>query len=265
MLGDPLVSVVTPAYDAEATLRESVESALSQTEERLELIVVDDGSRVPAAEALEGLDDARLRVVRLPRNRGLSAALNRGLREARGRFFSQLDADDLWRPNYLERVLPRFEDPAVGLVYTNARLVGHPDGQDLYIQDASVHPIDRFPKLAAANPVPCVAGTMRTAAVRAVGGYARWLPSAMDYHLVAKLAVAGWRFTYIDEPLAVYRWPEPDRGMSWDVETSERALLRLWTAFALRHPRVPGPKRQLRLRLRRRLRLPPWRPPSDPP
>ena len=103
---------------------------------------------------------------------------------------------------------------------------------------------------------------MRTDAVRAVGGYARWLRQAMDYHLYAKLIVAGWRFAYVDERLATFRWPEPDRGMTWDRRETERNELRIWLAFALRHPRLPGPKRQVRLRLRRRLRLPPW---TDPP
>ena len=114
-----------PAYRAEDTVRAAVESALAQTLAQLEVIVVDDCSPEPVAGALEGVDDPRLRVIRLPRNRGTGTARNAALRAARSELVSQLDADDLWDPRYLERVRPRFEDPGVGVVYTNARLIGH--------------------------------------------------------------------------------------------------------------------------------------------
>jgi glycosyltransferase involved in cell wall biosynthesis len=249
----PLLSVLMASYDADDTVRESVESALGQDEERLELIVIDDGSRHAVAEVLEDVRDPRLRVVRHARNRGLSAARNTGLRHARAPLVAQLDADDLWEPDYASSVLPRFEDPRTGLVYTNARLIGHPNGQELYIEDASIHPLDRFPKFAEANPVPSLTATIRADAVRRVGGWATWLRQAMDYHLYARLIMDGWRFDYLDRPLAGYRWPQPIRGMSWNRRETELNELKMWLAFVARHPRVPGPRRQVRLRLRREL------------
>ena len=249
----PLLSVLMAAYNAEETLPESVASALGQDEERLELIVIDDGSRQPVTDVLGDVDDPRLRVGRHARNRGLSAARNTGLRLARAPLVAQLDADDLWEPDYASTVVPRFEDPRVGLVYTNARLIGHPDSQELYIQDASVHPMDRFPKFAEANPVPSLTATMRADAVRRVAGWVTWLRQAMDYHLYAKLIMDGWRFDYVDRPLARYRWPQPTRGMSWNRRETELNELKMWLLFVARHPRVPGPRRQVRLRLRREL------------
>lgn len=251
MTAAPLTTVIMPAYDADATLRASVESALAQTEPRLELVVVDDGSRTPVSEILSDVTDPRLRVIRHDRNRGPSAARNTALGAARAPLVSQLDADDLWEPDYLETVLPRFDDPQIGLVYTNATILGHPTGHDTYIFDSSPHPIDRFPKLAEKNPVPALTVTMRRDAVSAVGGYARWLWLAQDYHLYLKLAAAGWRFDYVDRKLARFRWPEENRGRSYDWRRHERYELRLWVAFALRHPLTPGPRRQVRVRLRR--------------
>jgi glycosyltransferase involved in cell wall biosynthesis len=244
-------TVLMPAYRAEATIREAVESALAQTIGDLELIVVDDASPVPVREALDGIDDRRLRIVRRERNGGPGAARNTALRLARAPLVSQLDADDAWEPDYLEHVLPRLEDPDVGLVYTNAEILGHPTGHHTYIFDPDPHPIDRFPKLAEQNPVPALTATMRTDAVRAVGGYAAWLPMAQDYHLYLKLARAGWRFSYVDRKLARFRWPEPTRGRTYDRRRHELYELRMWMAFALRHPRTPGPRRQVRVRLGR--------------
>ena len=247
-------TVLMPAYNAEATIRDSVESALAQTEPLLELVIVDDGSRVPVTEVLSGVTDRRLRVIRHPRNKGPSAARNTALAAARTPLVSQLDADDLWEPDYLASVLPRFDDPHVGLVYANATILGHPTGHDTYIFDPSPHPIDRFPKLSEKNPVPALTATMRTNAVTSVGGYARWLWLAQDYHLYLKLAAAGWRFAYVDRKLARFRWPEEGRGRSYDWRRHERYELLMWLAFASRHPLTPGPRAQVRTRLRRELK-----------
>jgi cellulose synthase/poly-beta-1,6-N-acetylglucosamine synthase-like glycosyltransferase len=253
MNGQPLTSVMMPSYNADDTLRASVESALGQTEPRLELIVVDDGSRTPVSEVLAEVRDPRLTVIRHRRNRGPSAARNTALAASRAPLVSQLDADDLWEPDYLESVLLRFEDPGVGLVYANATILGHPTGHDSYIFDPSPHPIDRFPKLAEQNPVPALTATMRKRAVTSVGGYSRWLWLAQDYHLYLKLAAAGWRFAYVDRKLARYRWPEAGRGRTYDRRRHEAYELRMWLAFAVRHPLTRGPRRQALVRLRRQL------------
>jgi len=223
-----------PAYNAEATLRESVESVLAQSVGELELLIVDDGSALPVAEVLSHIHDARVRIVRHSRNRNVSAARNTALAGARTPFVSQLDADDVWEPDYLESVLPCFHDPAVGLTYANA--VTTSPRIPTCIRDTSRHPIDRFPELAVDNPIPALTVTMRTDAVRGVGGYARWLWGVEDYHLYLKLAHAGWRFAFVDRILALYRWPDPERGRSYDKPRMRRNLRKLHLAFRLRHP-----------------------------
>jgi polysaccharide pyruvyl transferase WcaK-like protein len=244
----PRTSVMMAAYNAGATVRESIASVLEQTVPDLELIVVDDGSREPLDGLVDEFGDPRLRVIRHARNRGLARARNTALRAARAALVSQLDADDLWEPDYLAEVLPRFEDQAIGLVYTNATILGHPTGHDDYIGDPSVHPLDSFPKLAEGCPVPAPSATMRTAAVRGVGGYGWWLSQCEDYHLYMRLARAGWRFDYVHRRLVRYRWPEPSRGMSYDTRRHELWELAMFGSMVARHPLTPGPRRQLRIR-----------------
>jgi glycosyltransferase involved in cell wall biosynthesis len=243
-----------PAYNSHGTIRESVESALAQTVGELEVIVVDDGSDPPIADALSDVTDDRLRVLRHPLNRGAPAARNTALTAARSPFVSHLDSDDLWEPDYLEAVLPCFDDPEVGLTYTNATLIGHPEGREASIEVASVHPMDSFPKLAEQNPIPSTTATIRTDAVRGVGGYAEWLPTAEDYYLWMNLAAAGWRFAYVHRRLASYRWPQAEQALSWDQRSADRDLLRMYAAFVLRHPLTPGPRRQVRTRAKQELR-----------
>lgn len=251
----PLTSVLMPAYRSEETLQRSVESALAQTVGDLEVIVVDDASPVPCAEVLGEVRDPRLRIIRHARNRNTAGARNTGLRAARAPLVSQLDADDTWEPGYLEAVLPCFDDPTVGLTYTNCFIDGHPGGLDDYIGDPTPHPLDLFPKFAEACPVPALTATMRRPAVVAAGGYAEWVWGASDYHLYAKLIAAGWRFAYVHQRLARYRWPVAGKSKSADHRQVERGVLGMWLGFVARHPRIPGPRRQVRLRLRRELEL----------
>jgi glycosyltransferase involved in cell wall biosynthesis len=247
----PRTSVIMAAYNAApAELREAVDSVLGQTVSDLELIVVDDGSDEPVADLLAGRGDERLRIVRHRVNRGLSAARNTALRLARAPLVSHLDSDDAWEPGYLEHVLPRFADPRVGLVYTNAAILDHPSGHGTYIFDPEPHPIDSFPKIAEQNPIPLLTATARTEAVRKAGGYARWLRGTQDYYLWCRLAAAGWRFVFVDRKLARYRWPSDPQSLGYDRRRVELDELLMWFSFFLRHPDRPGPRRQLRVRLR---------------
>jgi glycosyltransferase involved in cell wall biosynthesis len=251
----PVTTVVMPAHNAEATIVGSVMSALAQTVENIEVTVVDDGSRIPAVEVLADVRDSRLRVLRHERNRGVSRARNTALAAARAPLISQLDADDLWEPTYVESVVRLLEHPSVGLAYTNARILrDSPSGDtylphrahiDVWVTEPERHPIDHFPEICEWCPICSPTVTARTEAVRAVGGYAEWLPAGSDWHLYLKLAKAGWRFAYLDESLAQYRWPAPERGMSYDLARRELMDLRLWLGFSLRHPGTSGAGRRL--------------------
>jgi glycosyltransferase involved in cell wall biosynthesis len=100
-----LVSVVIPAFNEADHLATSIGSVLAQTWRNLEVIVVDDGSTDGTAEFVRQLAEPRVRLVRQPVNRGPSAARNRGLLTARGRWIAFLDADDAWRPEKISRQL----------------------------------------------------------------------------------------------------------------------------------------------------------------
>ena len=251
----PLTSVLMAAYDPDPVgLAEAVDSVLAQSVGDLELIVVDDGSPTPVADVLAGHRDERLRIVRHRRNRGLSAARNTALERARAPLVSHLDSDDAWEPDYLRHVLPVFENPGIGLAYSNTAIVGHPEGQHVYIFDPAPHPIDRFPKIAEQNPVPLLTATARTQAVRDAGGYARWLRSTQDYHLWCRLAAAGWRFAFVDRQLARYRWPNGNGSLGSDrARGGARRAAHVDRLHAAASAARRDRRRQVRVRLRREL------------
>ena len=246
----PRVSVLIPAYNSPPEIVQAVTSALAQTIGDVEVIVSDDGSALPVAERLAPVRDKRLRIIRSARNGGIAAARNAALAAAAAPIVAQLDHDDFWRDDHLEWLLPALSEPSIGLAYANAEIIGHPDGLDRWIavrtpgdglpgwlSDPSIHPVNDLTTLYRGNPIPALSVVMRTDAVRAVGGYPRGLDIATDYALYIRIRRAGWRFAYVDRPSAVYRWPEPQRGASFNRRRGHRHELRLFAGLALREPR----------------------------
>ncbi len=129
----PKVSVVIPSYNHAAYIGEAVTSVLSQTEADLELIVVDDGSTDESLDVLAGFSDPRLRVFSQS-NQGAHAAINRGLREARGKYLAILNSDDAYHSMRLEKALQVLEkQPQIGLLGSFIEIVDV-DGKALGIK-----------------------------------------------------------------------------------------------------------------------------------
>jgi len=105
---EPGVSAIIPAYNYARYLPEAIASVLAQTHANLEVLVVDDGSTDETREVVARFTDPRVRYV-WQQNAGLSAARNTGVREARFAYVAFLDADDFWAPEFLTRVLARFQ------------------------------------------------------------------------------------------------------------------------------------------------------------
>lgn len=166
----PRVSVIIPAFNAAAVIGNAVGSAQAQTENRIEIIVVDDASTDDTAAVVERLaaQDTRLRLVRMARNGGPGAARNAGLDAAGGEWIALLDADDRYHPQRLESLLAASASHKAQLVADNLALVLMPQMQDagLMIPAEWLH----APRLISA--VEFVEGNTRTAAQQRVGyGY----------------------------------------------------------------------------------------------
>ena len=116
--GPPTVSVVVPTHDRRRLLGQTLASILRQREVDLEVLVVDDGSSDGTAEAVAGLGDARVRLLRHPTPQGVAAARNRGIAEAAGAWLAFCDDDDLWAPDKLARQLQAAHQTGRGWVYT---------------------------------------------------------------------------------------------------------------------------------------------------
>lgn len=117
----PTVSVITPCYNGTRYLRETIESVLAQTHSVLEMIVVDDGSTDDSAAVAESFGPP-VRVIRQA-NQGESVARNVGMDAARGDWIAFLDADDLWKPEKIERQLHAANN-SIDVVHTEVYCFG---------------------------------------------------------------------------------------------------------------------------------------------
>lgn len=129
-MGEPQVSVVIPAFNAEETIDDAIASALGQRVDDIEVIVVDDGSTDLTVDAARARGDARLRVIRHDGNLGAAAARNSGVAAARGKLIAFLDTDDRWFVDKLgtqvELLARRTEPDVTGSVHSV--MLEHRDG-----------------------------------------------------------------------------------------------------------------------------------------
>jgi glycosyltransferase involved in cell wall biosynthesis len=242
----PLVSVVVPAYNAEATLSETLASVAAQTYRNLEIVVVDDGSTDQTREIATrfAATDARARVVSIP-NSGVAVARNTGAAASSGPFLAPIDADDLWHPRYLETLVglmltapqpPAFAYAACRLIDPGSNVIG--SGLNAGSAGKVVYRM-LFNNLVGNGSGMVIART----AFDAVGGYDARLRAAgcqgcEDYLLQLMLAEQG-PVCAAGQYLIGYR--KRDGAMSGDVESmaASRRLARRLHAHAFPHVVLP--------------------------
>ncbi len=207
----PRISIVMPLYNKAETVLDSLRSVLGQTVTDWELIVIDDGSTDGGGEQVSMLGDTRLRLHR-QLNAGVSAARNAGVELARADLVTFLDADDLWKPDFLAAILAlRQEYPQAGWFATSyeirpdsgaarvARLSGLPSGFERGL-------LPDYFRLASRSdpPVWTSAVAVIKKNLQAIGGFPAGISSGEDLLTWARLAVR-YPLAYDLRPLAVFQ------------------------------------------------------------
>jgi glycosyltransferase involved in cell wall biosynthesis len=222
----PLVSVIIPTYNRAHLLPRALESVLGQTLEDFEVLIVDDGSTDDTADLVEryAAEDGRVCYLRQPANRGVSAARNRGLREARGEFVAFLDSDDEWFPSKLKKQVDRFRQvgKGVGLIYCGVETID-PEGDWVF------RPEDRgdvYERLLLQNVIHTGSGVMiRRDVVRVAGFFDEGIPAIEDYDYWVRIA-RHFEFDYVEDPLLRYFYGHGEAQKS--LSTHENLDARAW-------------------------------------
>lgn len=204
---EPRVAIIIPCYNSGSTLLESIDSALAQDYNNLEVVLVDDGSDEPSTLAV--IDEISKRedvVVLRQTNQGPSAARNHGIRHSKPEFFLPLDADDLIHTSYVRKAVHKMQsDDGLGIVYCEARLFGTIEAHwDL--------PEFSWDRILFENLIFCTA-LFRFSDWENSGGYDEELRVGIeDYDFILRILSLGRSVHRIDEELFYYRRSDNTRN-----------------------------------------------------
>jgi teichuronic acid biosynthesis glycosyltransferase TuaG len=200
----PLVSVITPGFNAAAYLEDTIASVQAQTFENWEMIIVDDHSRDATLEIAQkyAYADERVRAFALPEERkGAAHARNFGIEQARGRYIAFLDSDDLWTSQKLERQIEFMRRNGSAFSYSRYSLISK-DGRNL----GRVMPIPpqlTYRELLKTCPIGCLTAVYDTDVIGKQ--YMPDLPKGQDYALWLQILKIIPKADGIDEVLGFYR------------------------------------------------------------
>ena len=118
------ISIIIPVYNVEKYLHECLDSIINQTFKDLEIICVDDGSTDKSSEILEEYEqkDKRFTVISQP-NKGVSAARNRGMQQAKGKYIMFVDSDDYVHPRFYELLLQALKEEGADIAGCDVKKV----------------------------------------------------------------------------------------------------------------------------------------------
>ena len=239
---NPAISVVLPVYNAEAYVREAVESILAQSFTDFELIAINDGSTDGSGAILRELAARDTRIVLVERpNGGLVSALNEGIKIARAELIARMDADDVSMPE-------RF-------ALQHARMMEEPElavlGSFFHIMDrdgAIIRLYDDLP-LTPAEARSAVGGflvahpavMMRRDAVLKAGGYRKAFCHAEDYELWLRMIDLGYAIANLPRPLLNYRDEYGAKVSAVHWEANGRSVILARLAHRVRKAGLPDP------------------------
>ncbi|MXV64128.1 glycosyltransferase [Natronorubrum sp. JWXQ-INN-674] len=249
-----LVSVIVPTYDRPAFIEGAVETALAQTHDELEVVIVCDPPAVETRDVLERYDDDdRVRPIYNEERLGIAASRNRAIEHARGEYLCILDDDDRWDPDKVEKQLAVMDaNPDCGVVYTggfvrqNGRIVG--------TYSPSMRG-DIYPEILAGFSLkPYSSHMIRAECFETVGGYDTDFECGEDWDHTIRLA-REYEYEYVDEPLVVRQFHEQNvsQGFAEQVEQPHLDLDKamdisgqLWSKYRKEIERYPEIERRLR-------------------
>jgi glycosyltransferase involved in cell wall biosynthesis len=250
--GTPQVSVVIPTRSRSGLLALTLRGVLRQREVDFEVVVVDDGSTDDTAAMVMRLGDGRVRLLRHAHSLGVSAARNRGIADARGRWVAFLDDDDLWAPDKLARQLQAAHETGRDWVYTGDVEV---DERLRVIAGAPPPPPERVVELLERHDaVPAGASNVvvRADVLARCGPFDEQLPNHEDWDMWIRLARLG-EPAWVPQPLVALR--QHAANASWNMArmlqdlqvierrhgiTADRAAHHRWAAWVALRARRRG-------------------------
>jgi len=197
-----MVSIITPSYNSEKFISQTIESVLAQIYQNWEMIIVDDCSPDNSNQIIEKFikTDRRIKLIKLENNSGPAVARNTAIKEAKGRYIAFLDADDLWLPNKLEKQINFMNKNNLSFTYSAYTLVDEEDNDlGVFIPREELS----YEDILKTNDIGCLTAIYDTEKLGKV-----YMPNVLkrqDYGLWLRILKKIEKTKGILEPLAIYR------------------------------------------------------------
>ena len=242
-----MISVIIPLYNKEAGIATALRSVLAQAYQDFEIVVVDDGSTDGSVAIVETFNDTRIRLIR-QQNAGVSAARNRGIKEAKGKYVSFLDADDEWMPGFLAEIralqeaYPKCKAQATNYTFCNNGVKSSTILRKLPFDDERGVLTNYFEVASCSHPpVWTSAVCIERKLLQEIGGFPIGIKSGEDLLTWARIAVRT-QWAYSRKVQAIYNLGEgydkknlPPRRQD-DGDPVGKGLLELYTT----HKNITG-------------------------
>ena len=188
------VTVLMAVYNGRRYLRQAVESVFKQSYSDFEFLIVDDASSDGSLEIIKACYDPRIRIIQNSSNRGQTASLNIGLRQARGEFIARIDADDVAFPHWLKSQVNFLENNG-DIDVLSAGLVSFGENGLGKVHFSPSCRDDIILKTIIKSPINHGGALMKKAAILKIGGYNSAYKIAADYGLWTNLLRQNGRIT----------------------------------------------------------------------
>lgn len=228
-----LVSVITPVYNAEKYIGRTLDSVFAQTYRHIEVILVDDQSRDSSAEIIRKYQKSHPEIVYFlqPENMGAGHARNKALELAGGQYVAFLDADDIWRPEKIEKQIKLMREKEGSFCFTAIEMI---DGNDKVIKKKRAVKEEIDYKFLLSNTMIPTSGVMVDRYVK--GDFRMHLRrGGQDYATWLELLRDGAIAYGIDEALVRYRIAGKSLSSNkldsirqiWEIQTQEEGISRI--------------------------------------
>ncbi|HUX95282.1 MAG TPA: glycosyltransferase [Bacteroidales bacterium] len=204
------ISVVIPLYNKRKYISQTLQSVSSQTFQPLEVIIVNDGSTDGSEELIETFNNPSLKLINQT-NQGVSAARNRGVYEAEGEWIAFLDADDKWKPDYLEtisklaKIYPECDVLATSYEFENYEGTRKPSVLNKLKLKGETGILSNYFEVAYCSDPPLCSSSVavKKEAIVAIGGFPSEIKAGEDLLTWAKLAF-NYKIAFSKKALSVF-------------------------------------------------------------
>ncbi len=236
---EPLVSVLMVNYNHEDTIKETIESVLGQTYEKIQFVIVDDCSTDCSCDIIESFHDERIELYRLKENRHICYATNYGFEKVKGDYLARIDSDDIWYPDKLNRQIEFLKNHNYKICFSWIDLI---DQEGKNINEENIELVHLFETeftgqedclrtfFMIGNCLSHPSVLMETEVMRTVGGFNPGYMQAHDFEYWIRIAKRYPLYVLRERLLAMRRFKEESRLRN-NSNISDRSNLRFYNEF----------------------------------